>query len=135
MTPVRAAGVTHFCEVLVSLLSLLSLLTNALSDTTDALVAALVLSGLRGGGAAARRLLSRGQRATEGVVSPLPEGPPVLRCYTLLSTTDPDGRPAQRLSAHPSGHSVIFLVDGRPQRYLLTETPLHDGSFIAVRAR
>ncbi|MFJ2745389.1 hypothetical protein ACIO3O_37665 [Streptomyces sp. NPDC087440] len=115
-------------------MSLLSLLSDALSDTTGSLAALLALDGLRRGGAAARRLLSRGPRATEGATTPLTEGTPVPRLYTLYSTTGPDGHPLQRVSTQPPGTYAVFYVDGSPRRFLLTETLLRDGSFGAERA-
>ncbi|MFJ8828106.1 hypothetical protein ACIREE_41095 [Streptomyces sp. NPDC102467] len=97
------------------------------------LVSTLIGSAvLTGAGAAGRRLLSRRARAAEGVETTAPlEAPRMLRRYTLLRATGPDGIPAQYATTRPTGSVIVQRVNGHPQRFELTDVPLADGTFVA----
>lgn len=55
----------------------------------------------------------------------------MIRRYTLLGTTTADGVPAQLLSTKPAGTLVTHRVDGRDERFELTDTMLYDGTYAA----
>lgn len=54
-----------------------------------------------------------------------------LRRYTLLGATTGDGTPTRLLSTRPAGSIVAHHVDGRTERFELTDVPMHDGTFAA----
>ncbi|MFF2438857.1 hypothetical protein ACFVU4_32680 [Streptomyces sp. NPDC058107] len=54
-----------------------------------------------------------------------------LRRYTLLGITTGDGTPTHLLSTRPAGSIVAHQVDGRTERFELTDVPLYDGTFAA----
>ncbi|MFF4763348.1 hypothetical protein [Streptomyces sp. NPDC001292] len=103
----------------------MSLLTDALPGLLSATGAAGVVALAS---AARRRLLSRRPRTTQrpGTAAAL-EGPRALRRYTLLRTAGPD----QYETTRPTGTVITHQVDGRPQRFELTDVPLGDGTFAA----
>lgn len=53
------------------------------------------------------------------------------RWYTLLNVTAPGGGAAKIASALPVGTTVVHVVEGRVLRFVLTDTPLFDGSYLA----
>ncbi|MFC9295770.1 hypothetical protein ACFTWH_10830 [Streptomyces sp. NPDC057011] len=102
-----------------------ALLTDILSG---ALIATCSTALLAGATAARRRL--RARWSTRGQVSeaaaPL-EGARVLRRYTLLRTSGP----GQYDTTRPSGTVITHHIDGRTQRFELTDVPLGDGTYAA----
>ncbi|GAA2651411.1 hypothetical protein GCM10010425_75680 [Streptomyces spororaveus] len=57
--------------------------------------------------------------------------PSTPRTYTAISTLGADGRPAHFITAQPVGAVVIQQFGTRPERFLLTDVQLADGSFVA----
>ncbi|MGW5354191.1 hypothetical protein ACWERV_27175 [Streptomyces sp. NPDC004031] len=60
---------------------------------------------------------------------------PVHRTYTLLTTRSSSGGPERIASPLPAGTTVVHLVNGETNRFILTETPLFDGSYLAEPIR
>ncbi|WP_328663296.1 hypothetical protein [Streptomyces sp. NBC_00328] len=54
-----------------------------------------------------------------------------LRTYALLGTTDSLGRAMLRDTTRPVGSIVVVTIDGRVQRFQLTDAPLYGGTFAA----
>ncbi|WP_043183265.1 hypothetical protein [Streptomyces sp. NRRL F-5123] len=60
---------------------------------------------------------------------------PVHRTYTLLTTKSSSGGPERIVSPLPAGTTVVHLIDGETTRFVLTDTPLFDGSYLAEPIR
>jgi hypothetical protein len=105
---------------------------SSLIDVPGLLTTLIGSAVLACAGAAGRRLLSRRSPAAQraGTTAPL-EAPRMLRRYTLLRTTGPDGIPAQYATTRPTGTVIACRVNGHPQRFELTDVPLADGTFVA----
>ncbi|MFB6514155.1 hypothetical protein ACFCW4_06825 [Streptomyces virginiae] len=54
-----------------------------------------------------------------------------VRRYTLLSTAGPDGNPVYHLSTLPVGTVVARDINGRRERFKLTDAQLPDRTFAA----
>ncbi|MFJ6558163.1 hypothetical protein ACIQNT_38990 [Streptomyces luteogriseus] len=105
---------------------------SSLIDVPGLVTTLLGAALLAGAGATGRRMLSRRPRATQQVEATAPlEGPRMLRRYTLLRTTGPNGVPAQYDTTRPPGTVITHPVNGHPQRFELTDVPFGDGSFVA----
>ncbi|MFC8408047.1 hypothetical protein ACFUG9_31385 [Streptomyces griseoincarnatus] len=104
---------------------------SSLIDVPGLVTALLGAALLAGAGATGRRMLSRRPRATQRVEATASEGPRMLRRYTLLRTTGPNGVPAHYDTTLPPGTVITSSVDGHPQRFELTDVPFGDGSFVA----
>ncbi|MFK4123211.1 hypothetical protein [Streptomyces longwoodensis] len=55
----------------------------------------------------------------------------MLRRYTVLRTTGPNGVPARYDTTQPPGTVIKHPVNGHPQRFELTDVPLGDFSYVA----
>ncbi|MFJ4008004.1 hypothetical protein ACIPWL_31810 [Streptomyces sp. NPDC090023] len=99
------------------------LLINAVPDLLSAIGAAAVIALA----SAAWHRLSIGRAAA----SAASDDSRTLRHYTLLRTVGPDGAPQQYETTRPTGTVITHRVDGRPQRFELTDVPLGDGTFAA----
>ncbi|WP_331763659.1 hypothetical protein OH738_40955 (plasmid) [Streptomyces hirsutus] len=107
----------------------MSLLTDALPGLLSAIGAAGVIAFAS---AARRRLSSSRLQAAQGAsIGATLDGTRMLRRYTLLRTVGPDGAPDQYETTWPTGTVITHRVDGRPQRFELTDVPLGDGTFAA----
>ncbi|MFI9155685.1 hypothetical protein [Streptomyces sp. NPDC053367] len=101
----------------------MSLLIDAVPDLLSAIGAAAVIALAS---ASWRRLSFRRAAA----IAALDESR-TLRRYTLLRTVGPHGVPEQYETTRPTGTVITHRVDGRPQRFELTDAPLGDGTFAA----
>lgn len=104
---------------------------SSLIDVPGLVTTLLGAALLAGAGATGRRMLSRRPRTTQRVDATASEGPRMLRRYTLLRTTGPNGVPAQYDTTRPPGTVITHPVNGHPQRFELTDVPLGDGTFAA----
>ncbi|MFI0724245.1 hypothetical protein [Streptomyces sp. NPDC021224] len=57
------------------------------------------------------------------------------RTYTLLTTRSSSGGPERIASPLPAGTAVVHLVNGETTRFILTDTSLFDGSYLAEPIR
>jgi hypothetical protein len=105
----------------------MSLLTDAVSGLLSATVATAVIALVS---AAWRRLSSR-RTARRTAVDAAPCGTRMLRRYTLLRSTGPDGTPYRYETTRPTGTVITHRVDGLSQCFELTDVPLGDGTFAA----
>ncbi|MFI1285154.1 hypothetical protein ACH4U5_31095 [Streptomyces sp. NPDC020858] len=102
-----------------------ALLTDILSG---ALIATCSTALLAAATAAPRRLRDR-RTARRQVPAPAApsEGARMLRRYTLLRTSGP----GQYDTTRPGGTVITHHIDGRTQRFELTDVPLGDGTYAA----
>ncbi|WP_405438486.1 hypothetical protein OG373_13785 [Streptomyces avidinii] len=99
---------------------------------TDILSGALITTCstalLAGAATVPRRLLDRWTAAGQGLASAVPlECARTLRRYTLLRTCGP----GQYDTTRPSGTVITHHIDGRTQRFELTDVALGDGTYAA----
>ncbi|MFD5516314.1 hypothetical protein [Streptomyces sp. NPDC127066] len=73
----------------------------------------------------------RSSADVEPAASPAAEETRILRHYTLLRTTGPDGSPGQYTTTRPTGTVIVHQVNGHLRRFELTPVPLADGTFAA----
>ncbi|MER6198080.1 hypothetical protein ABT234_12040 [Streptomyces sp. NPDC001586] len=102
-----------------------ALLTDILSG---ALIATCSTALLAGATAVPRQLRARRTAHGQGLAAAAPsEAARTLRRYTLLRTNGP----GQYDTTRPNGTVITHHIDGRTQRFELTDVPLGDGTYAA----
>ncbi|MFG2557210.1 hypothetical protein [Streptomyces sp. NPDC048581] len=104
---------------------------NLIGETLPQVIGGLVVAALLGGVSwAAHQVRPRRTARSLPVTVPRPAHPG-LRTYALLGTMASDGRPVRRDTTWPPGTVITATVDGRAQRFQLTDASLYDGTFAA----